>query len=82
MLIKFSPTKEFKEKLVSIATKHAEEARVAIRGIRQKLMTEIKDSKLPKDEDKRAQDKAQQLHDKYIQSLEKLLKDKQTQLRK
>lgn len=58
------------------------QARIAIRGIRQKLMTEIKDSKLPKDEDRKAQEKAQALHDKYVQSLDKLLKDKQQQLRK
>jgi ribosome recycling factor len=45
-------------------------------------MTQIKDAKLPKDEDKRAQEKAQAIHDKYIQTIDKLLKEKQQQLRK
>eukprot|EP01126_Amoeba_proteus_P019100 TRINITY_DN1976_c0_g2_i3.p1 TRINITY_DN1976_c0_g2~~TRINITY_DN1976_c0_g2_i3.p1 ORF type:complete len:251 (+),score=45.68 TRINITY_DN1976_c0_g2_i3:80-832(+) len=75
-----SPTKEFRERMVKLAAKHSEAARVEIRQIRKKLISDIKACKLPEDEDRKAQQNAQVLHDQFIKQIENSFKEKEKML--
>jgi len=77
-------TQERRQELVKVAKKKAEEARVAIRNIRRDANDQIKDLEKEKvvseDEGKRAQDEVQKLTDKYIKTVDDLLKAKEEEI--
>jgi len=76
------PTPEIKKKLQKMAANQAEEARIEIRKIRRNLVDDIKKKGLPQDEDRKAQKKAQDIHDDYMKQLDAKLKSKEAELTK
>jgi ribosome recycling factor len=76
-------TSERRKEFVKVATKYAEEGRVAIRNVRRdgielfRKLEKDKDSKLSEDEAKDAQDSVQKLTDKYIKQIDIALADKE-----
>ncbi|WP_210432955.1 MULTISPECIES: ribosome recycling factor [Carboxydothermus] len=77
-------TQERRQELVKVARKKAEEARVAIRNIRRDANDRIKDLEKDKviseDEGKRGQDEVQKLTDKFIKTVDELLKAKEDEI--
>lgn len=77
-------TQERRQELVKVARKKAEEARVAIRNIRRDANDQIKDLEKEKviseDEGKRGQEEVQKLTDKFIKTVDELLKAKEDEI--
>jgi ribosome recycling factor len=76
-------TQERRDQLVKQAKKVAEEARVAIRNVRRHSVDELKKLKgtLPEDDVKRYEEELQKMTDKYIKEVDKLMSDKETDIR-
>lgn len=68
--------KEFVKEVKSIA----EDARIALRNIRQDSNNEIKKLELPEDEEKRGTEKVQDLINEYNKKIDELLNKKETEL--
>ncbi len=77
-------TEERRKELVKVVHKLAEEGRIAVRNIRRHTVEEFKklekDGKIPEDEGKHNEKKAQDLHDKYIVEIDKALKKKEEEI--
>ena len=77
-------TEERRKELVKVVHKLAEESRIAIRNIRRHTVEEFKKlekaGKIPEDEGKHNEKKAQELHDKYIVEIDKALKKKEEEI--
>jgi ribosome recycling factor len=77
-------TEERRKSLVKIVRGEAESARVAMRNIRRDANAEIKEALKEKliseDEERRGQEQIQKLTDKFIEEVEKLLKEKEADL--
>lgn len=77
-------TEERRKDLVKVVKTSAEEARVAIRNIRRDAMDSIKrqknDNDITEDELKRDQDQIQKLTDSYIDIIEKISKEKESEI--
>lgn len=77
-------TEERRREFVKLLHKMAEEARVSIRHARKEANDEIKqrqkDSDLSEDSARREQDEVQKVTDRYIQSVEELLKQKEAEV--
>ena len=58
----------------------AEEAKIALRNIRQDANTSIKNLKLPEDEEKRGNEEVQELINEYNKMVEEKLKEKEKEL--
>lgn len=78
------PTKERRQELVKTCKEYAEEARVAVRGARQKANSAIADlvksSDLPEDDQHRAEGRVQKLTDSYIAKVDQAFKDKEAEV--
>ena len=65
-------------------SKHAEEARVAIRNIRREANDKLKamahDKKISEDEERRGHDQIQKTTDRYIVKVDELLKKKEQEI--
>lgn len=74
-------TSDRRKEFVKIASKAAEEGRVAIRNIRREAIDAVrkqeKSSEIPEDESRDLQDKIQKLTDKYIARIDELLAEKE-----
>ncbi|MBX6753586.1 ribosome recycling factor [Thermorudis peleae] len=74
-------TEERRRTLVKLVKEHVEEAKVAIRNIRRDALTHIKtmqkNKEISEDEERRAEERLQQLTDRYINEAEKLGKQKE-----
>jgi ribosome recycling factor len=74
-------TSDRRKEFVKIASKAAEEGRVAIRNIRREAIDSVrkqeKSSEIPEDEARDLQDKIQKLTDKYIARIDELLAEKE-----
>lgn len=74
-------TSDRRKEFVKIASKAAEEGRVAIRNIRRDAIDSVrkqeKSSEIPEDEARDLQDKIQKLTDKYIARIDELLAEKE-----
>ncbi len=75
-------TEEKRRDYVKQAKVVCEEARVALRNIRQDANNEIKRQELPEDEEKKALDDIQELINTYNKKVDEIFKEKETELMK
>lgn len=79
-------TEERRKELCKIASKYAEEGKVALRNVRRDAIDQIKkrekDGELSEDLSRDEQDKVQKVTDKFIADLEKLLAEKEADILK
>jgi ribosome recycling factor len=77
-------TSDRRKELVKIASKYAEEGKVALRNIRRDAVDSVrkqeKNGELPEDQAKDLQDNIQKLTDKYVSKLDALLKEKEADI--
>lgn len=74
-------SEERRAELTKVASKYAEQARIAIRGIRRDGMDTLKqmekDSEISEDEQKRLETKVQDLTDEYVGKIDDILENKE-----
>ncbi len=79
-------TEERRKELIKVVKGEGEEAKVAIRKIRQngnnELKAKLKDKEITEDDDKRGQDEIQKLTDKFITEIDKMTAEKEKELLK
>jgi ribosome recycling factor len=75
------PTNEVKTKLIKMANELTEKARIQIRGTRRKLMDTLKEMGMTKDDERKATQTAQTLHDDYIKIIDEKLKVKEKEFK-
>ena len=79
-------TEERRKELCKLASRYAEEGKVALRNIRRdaidKVKKQEKDGELSEDQSRDEQDKVQKLTDKYIAEIDKHLADKEADILK
>ena len=80
MLVIPELTEERRKEYVKEAKSIAEEAKIALRNIRQDANNSIKKAEVPEDEQKRSQDEVQDLINKYNKIVDEKLKAKETEL--
>jgi len=73
-------TEERRKELVKQVKQMAEEARIALRNIRQDANTGIKNLKLPEDTEKEGNNEVQELINKYNKVIDEKLKEKEQEL--
>ena len=77
-------TSERRKELVKVAAKYAEEGKVALRNIRRDAVDSVrkqeKASEVSEDESRDLQDNIQKLTDKYVNKIDELLKEKETDI--
>ena len=77
-------TKETRKNLVKVVRAESESARVAIRNIRRDANTHIKDllkeKEISEDDERRGEEQIQQLTDRFVGEVDKLLKEKEEEL--
>ncbi|SUB76121.1 ribosome recycling factor [Peptoniphilus indolicus] len=77
-------TEERRKDLIKVVKKNSENAKVALRNIRRDSMEEIKklekSNEITEDDRKRAEDEIQKITDKYIEEVDKITKDKESEL--
>ena len=73
-------TEERRKEYVKEVKSIAEEAKIALRNIRQEANNEIKKLELPEDEEKRGMDRVQDLINKYNKEVDCLLSVKEKEL--
>ena len=77
-------TEERRRELAKIVKHEGENSKVAVRNIRRDAMTHVKqllkDSEISEDDDKRAEKEIQQLTDKSIGDIDKIVADKEKEL--
>lgn len=73
-------TEERRKELVKQVKQIAEEARIALRNIRQEANTGIKNLKLPEDTEKEGNNEVQELINKYNKVIDEKLKEKEQEL--
>lgn len=73
-------TEERRKELVKQVKQLAEEARIALRNIRQEANTAIKNLKLPEDTEKEGNNEVQELINKYNKTIDEKLKVKEQEL--
>ena len=80
MLIIPELTEETRKNYVKQVKEMAEEAKIALRNVRQDFNNMIKKSEVSEDEEKRNMDQVQKLIDKYNQVVEEKFKEKENEL--
>ena len=77
-------TEERRRDMVKLLKSEAENARVAIRGVRRDVLADVKEAlkekMITQDDDKRAQDDIQKLTDKYVAEVEQTLAAKEKEV--
>jgi ribosome recycling factor len=77
-------TSDRRKELVKLAAKFAEEGKVSIRNIRRDAVDSIrkqeKNGELPEDESRDLQDAVQKLTDKYVNKVDQILAEKETDI--
>lgn len=73
-------TEDRRKELVKEVKALAEEARIALRNIRQDANKALENLKLPEDEEKRASERVQNLINEYNKTIDEKLKDKEQDL--
>ncbi|MCM1052857.1 MAG: ribosome recycling factor [Ruminococcus sp.] len=73
-------TEEKRKDYVKQAKMICEEAKIALRNIRQDANNDIKNQELPEDEEKRQMEEIQELVNTYNKKVEDIFKDKETEL--
>ena len=73
-------TEERRAELAKVAAKYAEQARVAVRNVRQDGMTQAKAAEGGEDEQKRLHDEVQKLTDEYVKKVDDALAAKEEEI--
>ncbi len=77
-------TEETRKNYIKQARSEAENARVAVRGVRRDVLTDVKallkDKEISEYDDRRVQDEVQKITDKYIAQIDKALSAKEADL--
>lgn len=73
-------TEETRKNYVKLVKEMAEEAKIALRNVRQDANNAIKKSEVSEDEEKRNMDQVQKLIDKYNQIVDEKYKEKESEL--
>ncbi len=77
-------TEERRKDLTKVARHEAENARVAVRGVRRDLMHELKEmlkeKLISEDDDRRAQEEIQKLTDRHVHDIDAVLAEKEKEL--
>ena len=77
-------TEERRRDLVKVVRAHAETARVGLRNVRREALGDIKDmlkeKVIAEDDERRGQDEIQKLTDRYVATVDSLLKDKEVEI--
>lgn len=73
-------TEDRRKELVKQVKSLAEEAKIALRNIRQEANTSLKNLKLPEDEEKQGNESVQELINEYNKVVDSKLKEKETEL--
>ena len=77
-------TEERRRDLVKVVRAHAETGRVALRNVRREALGDIKDllkeKVIAEDDERRAQEEIQKLTDRYVATVDSLLKDKEAEI--
>ncbi|GAB6068568.1 ribosome recycling factor [Methylothermus subterraneus] len=77
-------TEERRRDLIKVVRHEAEQGRVAIRNVRREANAELKDAlkakQISEDEERKAEERIQQLTDQYIKKIDQLLADKEQDL--
>jgi len=74
-------TEERRNELAKVASKYAEQAKIAIRNVRREGMEAAKKNKLPEDELKKTEDKIQKMTDGWIKKIEDALTHKEQEIK-
>lgn len=79
-----SLTEERRKELIKVVRAEAEKARVAVRNVRRDannhLKEMMKDKETTKDDERRAEDQVQKLTDSHIETIDRVLADKEKEL--
>jgi ribosome recycling factor len=77
-------TEERRRDLVKVVRAHAEAGRVALRNVRREALGDIKDllkeKMIAEDDERRGQEEIQKLTDRYVATVDSLLKDKEAEI--
>ena len=77
-------SEERRQELIKVVRKRVEERKVAVRNLRHETVNELKDleknKEISQDEHKRALDQLQKTTDRFVTDIEKIGKDKETEL--
>jgi len=77
-------TEERRRELVKVVRAHAETGRVALRNVRREALGDIKDllkeKMIAEDDERRGQEEIQKLTDRYVATVDALLKDKEAEI--
>jgi ribosome recycling factor len=77
-------TEERRRDIIKVAKGEAESARVAVRGVRREVMSELKEmlkeKLIAQDDDRRAQEEVQKLTDKHVADIDHALAEKEKEL--
>jgi ribosome recycling factor len=77
-------TEERRRDLVKVVRSHAETARVALRNVRREALSDIKDllkeKMIAEDDERRAQEEIQKITDRFVATVDSLLKDKEAEI--
>ncbi len=77
-------TEERRRDIIKVVKSEAENARVAVRGVRREVMNELKEmlkeKLIAQDDDRRAQDDVQKLTDKHVAEIDQAMAEKEKEL--
>ena len=77
-------TEERRRDLVKVVRAHAETGRVALRSVRREALGDLKEllkeKMIAEDDERRGQDEIQKLTDRYVATVDAMLKDKETEI--
>jgi ribosome recycling factor len=74
-------TEERRVELAKVASKYAEQAKIAVRNVRREGMESAKKNKLPEDELKKTEEKIQKMTDAWIKKVEDALAHKEHEIK-
>lgn len=74
-------TEERRVELAKVASKYAEQARVAVRNLRREGMDTVKKEKPSEDEQKKTEDAIQKLTDTWVKKIDDALSHKETEIK-
>ncbi|RBP50946.1 ribosome recycling factor [Arenicella xantha] len=79
-------TEERRKEMVKVAAGEGENGKIAIRNIRRDANSDfkalLKDKEISEDDEKRAEDRVQQLTDKFVASVDEIVKEKEVEILK
>jgi ribosome recycling factor len=74
-------TEERRAELSKVASKYAEQAKIAVRNVRREAMESAKKNKLPEDELKKTEEKVQKMTDSWTKKIDEALTHKEHEIK-